>query len=186
MTYIHLLQLIYDVAPAEIFTRRSSANRALLELALSFLRRYNTPGVKSNCRASAPVEQCDMMALGSTLKAFQALGIQPTYDKLLLQSINNLHSSLKGVKIHFLEAPRKPCRPNILAPARCTVHGLSTGCGSAAVSHESTCSFVPEFISGLDAIVSNIKGLSLYSFPSRQMHLVSHGGQWESIKYICT
>lgn len=172
----------------EILRRRSFLVSFMPEYALTFLPRYNTPGTKLRCCAPVPLNQCDMMILGSTLKEFQSLGIQPTYEGLLLKSVNDSYSIFKGIKIHFWQTPKGgPCKPQTYDPTQCKNHSNVKHCSAGLISHKSTCSFVPELIRGLETVVSRTGGLSLHEFHSRQAYVTPlTDSKWESMEYICT
>lgn len=160
----------------------------MLEMTLSFLQRYYNPGKNPRCRHLVRTELCDMMILGSMIKAFQPLKIIPDSfgtpskpDEFWLRSITDLEGSLKNLEIHFLQLARdKPCKPIHFNMSACLFHGAVTNCGD-----HKNCSFLPEFYIELDGLVSRIKGLSLHDFKSRQMQPREfQGGVWESFQYM--
>lgn len=122
------------------------------------------------------------------MREFRAQGFIPTHDDFLLRSINDVEKTIKNLRIEFLESPgvrKEPCTPWTLNGAPlCFVHREISNCPPAIVSHETTCSFLPELFDRIEDALSLIDGLSLDDFKSPEARSREIGAaRWESLVY---
>lgn len=172
---------------ASILGQRSSTIRAMLQCTLSYIDRYTLAWGRTFCK-STRTEKCDTMILGSLVREFRAQGLIPTHDDFLLRSINDVEKTIKNLRIEFLESAsvrKEPCTPWTLnGPPFCFVHREISNCPMTMVSHETTCSFLPELFDRIEDALSLIDGLSLDDFKSPEARSREIGtARWESLVY---
>lgn len=150
-----------------ILAVRGSTVEAILKYAQALVLRYYA-GAAPRCRYKTPSVECDIMTLGSIVKALQSSGIFPNYEKLWLKSTKELEKTLGGLKIYFLPISKPPCTPTQGNPYQCKLHELNISSCPGPNSHQETCDPLPEFSAGVKRIISGVRGLSLSDLESRQ------------------
>lgn len=99
-----------------------------------------------------------------------------------------MERTIRGLRIEFLESTsvrKEPCTPWTLHGAPfCFVHREISNCPMTMVSHETTCSFLPELFDRIDDALSLIDGLCLDDFKSPEARSREIGAaRWESLVY---
>lgn len=120
----------------------------MIEEVLSVLKKFLAGGDgKPLCSAASPLEDCDLMVLGTLIRECQVrLGVYPDHKKYLLMSVKDVHESLRSIK-----------------PRSVGADSLRGG------GHGGTCYYDFYLLHNrLDRTLAGIGGLELADFGSRQ------------------
>ncbi|RPB09143.1 hypothetical protein P167DRAFT_538761 [Morchella conica CCBAS932] len=135
-----VMEIILDI--------RRTAITAMIEEVLTVLKKFLAGGDgKPLCSAASPLEDCDLMILGTLIRECQVrLGIYPDHKKYLLMSVKDVHENLRSIK-----------------PRSVGADSLRGG------GHGGTCYYDFYLLHNrLDRTLASIGGLELADFGSRQ------------------
>lgn len=189
-SHYHAIPGSHRVQLASILEQRSNTLRDMLQCTLSYIERYTLAWGRTFCK-STRTEKCDTMILGSLIREFRSKGLIPTHEEFLLRSIADVEKTIRGLKIQFFESVserQEPCTPWTLhgpaTPPYCFKHKEISNCPMTMISHEATCSFLPELFDRIDDALSVIDGLCLDDFKSTEARSREIGAaRWESLVY---